>query len=168
MGVLVIQRGAGVDGVRLAAAAGGSCRRWYRSTAGYWHARAPELLHSPLMGDTGLAAGAGRYPVRPRGDTTSGFSPAARNRRATDFYEQRSIDGFRALSDQLDRTSRTNNRGRSGCKLTPLGQSGGAIEFEVLAVVKMTFLVEMIVDRGVGGSKFLHGLDVLSAHHVRG
>ena len=44
--------------------------------------------------------------------------------------------------------------------MTPLGQSGGAIEFEGFAIVKMTFLVEMIVDGGVGGSKFLQGLDV--------
>ena len=27
----------------------------------------------------------------------------------------------------------------------PLGQSGGAIEFEVLTIIKMTFLIEMIV-----------------------
>ena len=34
--------------------------------------------------------------------------------------------------------------GSQACKLTPLGQGGGALEFEVLAVVKMTFPVEMI------------------------
>ena len=56
----------------------------------------------------------------------------------------------------------------SSCKSTPLGQSGGAIESEGFAVIKMTFLIEMIVDRGVGGSKFLQGLDVLSAFHVKG
>jgi hypothetical protein len=28
----------------------------------------------------------------------------------------------------------------------PLGKRGGAIEFEVPAVVKMTFLVEVVVD----------------------
>ena len=39
----------------------------------------------------------------------------------------------------------------------PLGQSDGAIEVEVLAVIKMTFLIERIVDRGVGGSKPLEG-----------
>jgi hypothetical protein len=43
----------------------------------------------------------------------------------------------------------------SGRQLTPLGKRGGAIEFEVPAVVKMTFLVEMIMDRGVGGCEFL-------------
>lgn len=40
----------------------------------------------------------------------------------------------------------------SGRKLTPLGKRGGAVKFEVAAVVKMTFLVEVIVksrmDRG--------------------
>ena len=46
-------------------------------------------------------------------------------------------------------------RGLSGYKLTPLGQGNGAVEFEALAVVKMTFLVEMIVDRGVGCRKSL-------------
>ena len=61
--------------------------------------------------------------------------------------------------------SRANNRGLSGCKLTPPGQGGGAIEFEVLAIVKMTFLVEMIVDGGVNGSKLLQGLDVSEPGH---
>ena len=59
----------------------------------------------------------------------------------------------------------TNDRGLSGCKLTPLGQGGGALEFEVLAVVKMTFPVEMIVDRGVGGGKLLQGFDVPEPGH---
>jgi hypothetical protein len=44
---------------------------------------------------------------------------------------------------------------RSGRQLTPLGQGGGTVLFEVPAVVKMTFLVEMIMDRGVGGCEFL-------------
>jgi hypothetical protein len=30
--------------------------------------------------------------------------------------------------------------------LTPLVKSGGAIEFEVLALVEVTFLIEMIMD----------------------
>ncbi len=34
----------------------------------------------------------------------------------------------------------------SGRKLTPLSKRCGAVEFEVFAVVKMTFLVEVIVD----------------------
>ena len=44
-------------------------------------------------------------------------------------------------------------------------QGGRAIEFEAPAVVKMTFLVEMIVDRGVGGGEFLQGLDVSEPGH---
>ena len=39
------------------------------------------------------------------------------------------------------------------------------MEFEVLPVVKMTFLVEMIVDRGVSGGKFLQALDVPEPGH---
>ena len=38
------------------------------------------------------------------------------------------------------------NRQISGRKLTPLRQGGGTIEFEVFAIVKMAFLIEMIVD----------------------
>ena len=64
-----------------------------------------------------------------------------------------------------DRSWNSRSREISGCKLTPLGQGGGAIEFEVLAVVKMTFLIEMIVNRGVGGSKLLQGLDVPEPGH---
>jgi hypothetical protein len=43
----------------------------------------------------------------------------------------------------------------SGRKLTPLGKRGGAVEFEVPAVVKMTFLIEVIVNRRMDRSEFL-------------
>ena len=44
--------------------------------------------------------------------------------------------------------------------MTPLGHGGGPIEFEVYAVVKMTALVEVVVDRSVDGG------DVLKSFHI--
>ena len=44
---------------------------------------------------------------------------------------------------------------RSGCKLTPFRESGSAVLFEDVAGVEVTVEVEVIVDRGVGGGKFL-------------
>ena len=43
----------------------------------------------------------------------------------------------------------------SGRKFTPLGKRDGAIEFEVPAVQKMTFLVEVIVKRRMDRDEFL-------------
>ena len=43
-------------------------------------------------------------------------------------------------------SAKPHNRQISGCKLTPLSQSDGAIELEVFTVAKMAFLVEVIVD----------------------
>ena len=43
----------------------------------------------------------------------------------------------------------------SSGNLTPFGKGGQAVDFEVLAAAKMTFLVKMIVDRSVGLSEFL-------------
>ena len=34
----------------------------------------------------------------------------------------------------------------SGSKLTPLSEGGGAIELEILAAIKVTFLVEVVVN----------------------
>ncbi len=42
--------------------------------------------------------------------------------------------------------AQSHNRQISGRKLTLLHQGGGTIEFEVFAIVKMAFLIEMIVD----------------------
>ena len=39
--------------------------------------------------------------------------------------------------------------------LTPFGKGVRSVEFEVLAVAKMTFLVEMIVDRSVDRNELL-------------
>ena len=47
---------------------------------------------------------------------------------------------------KANRPAQPHNRQISGRKLTPLRQGGGTIEFEVFAIVKMAFLIEMIVD----------------------
>jgi hypothetical protein len=49
--------------------------------------------------------------------------------------------------------------------LTPLGKRCGAIEFEVPAAAKMTFLIEVVVDRGVSGGKLLQGLYIPEPLH---
>ena len=51
---------------------------------------------------------------------------------------------YRALSGRelVDRVRSRFSRG----EFTPLGESSGAIELEVLAAVKVTFLIEVIVD----------------------
>jgi hypothetical protein len=43
----------------------------------------------------------------------------------------------------------------SGRQLTPFSQGGRTVLFEDVAAVEVTVDVEMIVDRGVGGGKFL-------------
>ena len=100
------------------------------------------------------------------------FSLELALRRYADALE--TYDELRRLTDGIperhcqtnaDRSWNSRSREISGCKLTPLGQGGEAIEFEVLAVIKMTFLIEMIVNRGVGGSKLLQGLDVPEPGH---
>ena len=53
----------------------------------------------------------------------------------------------------------------SGCKLASLGQSGRAALLEYISAVEVTVLVEMIVNGGVSGSKFLQGLDISEPGH---
>ena len=55
----------------------------------------------------------------------------------------------------------------SGCQLTPLGQGGDPGPFENFAAVEMAFVVELVVDRGMDGSKFLQGLYVPEIGHCR-
>src|SRR5680860_1892863 len=55
--------------------------------------------------------------------------------------------------------------GLSRCKLTPLGQSGRTVLFEDMAAVEVTVVVEVVVDRGVRGGKFLQGFDVPELRH---
>ena len=54
---------------------------------------------------------------------------------------------------------------RSGRQLTPLGQSGRTVLFEDMAAVEVTVVVEVVVDRGVRGGKFLQGFDVPELRH---
>ena len=57
------------------------------------------------------------------------------------------------------------NSESSGRQLTPLGQSGRAVQLEGIAAIEMAVLVKVIVDRGVSGSKLLQGLDVSEPGH---
>ena len=50
-------------------------------------------------------------------------------------------------------------------KITPFGQRGGTVFFEGFAAVQVTVEVEMIVDRGIDGGKFLQGLYVPEIRH---
>ena len=47
---------------------------------------------------------------------------------------------------KANQSAQPRNRYISGRKFTPLGKGGGAIEFEVFAVVEVAFLVEVVVD----------------------
>ncbi len=47
----------------------------------------------------------------------------------------------------------------------PSGQSGRSVLLENVAALEVTVEVEMILDRGVGGSEFLQGLDVPEPRH---
>jgi hypothetical protein len=49
--------------------------------------------------------------------------------------------------------------------LTPLGQSSRATLFENIATVEMAVLVEVVVERGMGGGEFLQGLYVSEPRH---
>jgi hypothetical protein len=40
-------------------------------------------------------------------------------------------------------------------QLTRVGQGGGSVLFESFAVVQVTVVIELIVDRGMDGGKFL-------------
>jgi len=46
----------------------------------------------------------------------------------------------------------------SGGQLTPFGQCGSAVLLEDIAAIEVAVQIEVIMDRGVGGSKFLEGL----------
>ena len=70
-----------------------------------------------------------------------------------------------ALSDKLDRTQRTFNRGLSGGQLAPLGQGGGSVLFENVAAAEMTSVIEVIVNRGMHSGEFLQRLDVSERRH---
>ena len=50
-------------------------------------------------------------------------------------------------------------------ELTPFSERGSAVQFEDVAAVEMAVLVEVIVDRGVGGGKLLESLHVPELRH---
>ena len=50
-------------------------------------------------------------------------------------------------------------------KLTPFGERGSTVLLEDITTVEVTVLVKVIVDGGVGGGKFLQGLDVPELRH---
>ena len=55
------------------------------------------------------------------------------------------------------------SRGCLGRQFAPRGQGGGAVFFEYGSSAEMTVVVEVVVDRGVGGGKLLLDLDVPEA-----
>ncbi len=56
--------------------------------------------------------------------------------------------------------------GLSGCQLTPLSQCSGAVLLEDITATEVAVQVEMVVDRGVNGGKFLQGLDVVPRQNL--
>ena len=61
----------------------------------------------------------------------------------------------RVLSEESGRANKSRPPVVSSGNLTPFGKGVRSVEFEVLAVAKMTFLVEMIVDRSVNRNELL-------------
>ena len=53
----------------------------------------------------------------------------------------------------------------SRCKLTPSRECGSAVLLEDIAAVEVTVLVEVIVDRSMGGGKLLEGFHVPELRH---
>ena len=43
-------------------------------------------------------------------------------------------------------------------KLTPFSERGSAVLLEAIAAVEVAVVVEVVVDRGMGGGEFLQGL----------
>ena len=50
-------------------------------------------------------------------------------------------------------------------EFTPFSERGGAGLLEDFAAVQMALLIEVIVDRGVGGGEFLQGLYISELRH---
>ena len=60
-----------------------------------------------------------------------------------------------ALSEECGRANKSGPPVVSSGNLTPFGESGRSVEFEVLAAAKVTFLVKMVVDRSMDRNEFL-------------
>jgi hypothetical protein len=84
--------------------------------------------------------------------------------RAT-FGSRRQTADRTVVSDQCEQVSECHFTLPSSGKLTPFGQRGRAVPFEDFAAVEMTVEVEVVVDRGMDGSKLLKGLDVPESCH---
>jgi hypothetical protein len=54
---------------------------------------------------------------------------------------------------------------RSGRQLTPLGQGRRTVLFEDIATVEVTVVVEVVVDRGMGGGELLESFHVSEFRH---
>ena len=65
----------------------------------------------------------------------------------------------------LNRPAKGAGPRRSGRQLTPLGQGGGTVLSEDVAVIEVTVLIEMIMDRGMDGGKLLQSLYVPELRH---
>ncbi len=65
----------------------------------------------------------------------------------------------------LNRPAKGAGPTRSGRQLTPLAQGGGTVLSEDVAVIEVTVLIEMIMDRGVDGGKLLQSLYVPELRH---
>ena len=64
----------------------------------------------------------------------------------------------------LELADRKRSRPSRG-ELTPFSERGGAVLLEGIAAVEVAVLVEVIVDRGMGGGKFLQGLYISEIRH---
>jgi hypothetical protein len=49
--------------------------------------------------------------------------------------------------------------------LTPLGQGGRTVLFEDVAAVEVTAVVEVVLDRGMGGGKLLESFHIPELRH---
>ncbi len=73
---------------------------------------------------------------------------------------------LRALSDKLDRAAAVLSDWRSGrAELTPLGKSSDAISLEVGSADEVALLIEVVVDRGMGGGELLQAAHPPEALH---
>ena len=91
----------------------------------------------------------------------TGIDPATTHHAGT-FAEPSSDDDVPFLDELAGRCQGKANRypkvvmhPPSGRKLAPLGEGGGTIELEILAGVEVSFLVEVVVKRGMNGGKLL-------------
>ena len=96
-----------------------------------------------------------------RGDL-SGLGGQNRRRNGRKMPHEADIGCCQANANQSPKHPKSR---RSGRQLTPLGQGSGAVLLEDFAAVEMAVVVEMVMDRGVGGSEFLQRFDVPKLGH---